>query len=79
MSQAIKKIGINHNFSQKVAWTIFSLLLLALLAYGLSFFLVPPQVETITTNPTNSSTSNNSYLNQTQDIRFQKQTRRNSK
>lgn len=79
MNQVIEKVGINKNVSQIIAWTLFSLLLLALLAYGLSFFLAQPEIETITTNPANANTYNNTYMNQTQDIRFQKKTRRNSK
>lgn len=80
MNQAIEKFETNKNPGQKVAWIFFSALLLAFLAYGLSFFLVQPKIETITTNPTNTHPQNNSYMNQTQDVNYQSQrTKKHSK
>jgi hypothetical protein len=79
MNSVIKKIGADDNLSQKTAWVIFSVLLLALLIYGLSFFWTQPKIETITTNPANTDIRSNSYINQTQDVHYQKSTRRNSK
>lgn len=80
VSQAIEKFETIKNSGQKAAWIIFSIILLAFLAYGLSVFLAQPKIETITTNPANTSIQNNSYMNQTQDVNYRSQhTKRHSK
>ncbi|HRH42157.1 MAG TPA: hypothetical protein PKY82_11070 [Pyrinomonadaceae bacterium] len=67
MSQIFINSENNGSFSQRIAWTLFSLLLLSLLVYGLSFFFTKPKIETVATPPPAS----NSYINQTQDVDFQ--------
>jgi hypothetical protein len=65
------KINNNKfNFRQTFAWLLFVVSLLVLLLHGLSSFVAKPKIETVTTNPSNTSTVSNSYMNQTQDVDF---------
>jgi hypothetical protein len=71
MNGKIINIQSTINWGEKIAWTILILSLLGFLTYGLSLFFAASKIETVTTNPTNTNASGNSYLNQTQDVNFQ--------
>lgn len=67
----MNQIKVNKEFNNLgsiIAWTLFSVLLISFLIYGLSFFFTKPKIETVTTPLPNTNT----YINKTQDVGYSK-------